>query len=66
MDLKLPELRAASSFLRQARLLVHGVGSLFFNSDNDAAARRRDIELHLADEVEFIDRLIGQAEASKH
>jgi hypothetical protein len=66
MDLKLPELRAASSFLGQARLLVNGVGSLFFNSDNDAAARMRDIELHLADEVEFVDRLIGQAEASKH
>jgi hypothetical protein len=66
MDLKLPELRAAGSFLRQARLLVNGVGSLFFSADKDAAARMRDIELRLSDEVEFVDRLITQAEASKH
>jgi hypothetical protein len=66
MDLKLPELRAACSFLRQARLLVNGVGALFFNVDKDAAARMRDIELRLSDEVEFVDRLISQAEALKH
>jgi hypothetical protein len=57
MELKLPELRAASSFLRQARLLVNVVGSLFFNADKDAAARMRDIELYLADEVEFVERV---------
>jgi hypothetical protein len=45
MDLKLPELRAAGSFLRQARLLVNGVGSLFFTADKDAVARMRDIEM---------------------
>jgi hypothetical protein len=66
MDLKLPELRAAGSFLRQARLLVNGVGSLFFSADKDAAARMRDIELRLSDELEFVDRLNTQAEASKH
>jgi hypothetical protein len=66
MDLKLPELRAASSFLRQARLLINGVGSLFFNVDKDAAARMRDIEMRLSDEVEFVDRLISAAEALKH
>jgi hypothetical protein len=66
MDLKLPELRAAGSFLRQARLLVSGVGSLFFNAGEKAtAARLNDIDIRLGDEVDHVDRLISQAEASK-
>jgi hypothetical protein len=66
MDLKLPELRAAGSFLQQARLLVSGVGSLFFNAgEKVTAARLNDIDIRLGDEVDHVDRLISQAEASK-
>jgi hypothetical protein len=66
MDLKLPELRAAGSFLRQARLLVNGVASLFSGTDKEAAVRLNDIERRLGDEVDIVDRQIAQAEASKH
>ena len=66
MDIKLPELKAAGSFLRQARLLVNGVASLFSGSDKDASVRLHDIERRLGDEVDHVDRLISQAEAQKH
>jgi hypothetical protein len=63
MDIKLPELKAAGGFLRQARLLVNGVASLF--SSSDASVRLHDIERRIGDEVDHVDRLISQAEASK-
>ena len=65
MDIKLPELKAAGSFLRQARLLVNGVASLFSGSDKDASVRLHDIERRLGDEVDAVDRLIAQAESPK-
>jgi hypothetical protein len=65
MDIKLPELKAAGSFLRQARLLVNGVASLFSGSDKDASVRLHDIERRIGDEVDAVDRLIAQAESPK-
>jgi hypothetical protein len=67
MDLKLPELRAAGSFLRQARLLVNGVSSLFYSAgEKDTAARMNDIEHRIGDEVDAVDRLLAKAENPKH
>jgi hypothetical protein len=67
MDLKLPELRAAGSFLRQARLLLNSAASLFFNAgDKNTAARLNDIEARIGDEVGAIDRLLAKAENPKH
>ena len=62
MQLTLPELNAARSFLVQARMLVQGVSSLFFNvSDTATAARLNDIVTRLADETAHVERLISNA-----
>ena len=54
-----PELIAARDFLRQADMLVDGVRSLFVNIGNSApAARLKDIEGRLQDEVQVLERLI--------
>ena len=42
MQLTLPELTAARGFLGQARMLVAGVHSLFFNIGEASTAARRD------------------------
>lgn len=60
--LTIPELNTAKSLLRQARALVAGVQSLFFNvGDAAAAARLKDIDGRLEDEVRAIERLIAAA-----
>ncbi len=57
-----PELIAARDFLRQADMLVDGVRSLFFTIGNSApAARLKDIEGRLQDEVQVVERLITKA-----
>lgn len=62
MQLTAPELIAARDFLRQADMLVDGVRSLFFNIGNSApAARLKDIEGRLQDEVQVVERLITKA-----
>ena len=62
MQLTAPELIAARDFLRQADMLVDGVRSLFFNIGNPApAARLKDIEGRLQDEVQVVERLITKA-----
>ena len=56
------ELNAARDFLRQADMLVAGVRSLFLNmGDSTAAARLKDIEGRLQDEVQALERLIAKA-----
>jgi hypothetical protein len=56
------ELTKAHHFLFEAHLLVTDVRSLFFNGDDFAtAARLKDIQDRLADEVQAIERLIEQA-----
>ena len=62
MQLTAAELVAARDFLRQADMLVDGVRSLFFNIGNSApAARLKDIEGRLQDEVHVLERLITKA-----
>ena len=54
------ELTKAHDFLFEAHMLVTDVRSLFFNSDNFAtAARLKDIQGRLADEIQALERLIG-------
>jgi hypothetical protein len=54
------ELTKAHDFLREADMLVTDVKSLFFNSDNFAAAARlKDIQGRLADEIRALERLIA-------
>lgn len=63
--LTLPELDTARSFLRQARMLVAGVRSLFFNiGDASTAARLNDIDGRLADEITAIEKLITAPKGS--
>ncbi len=65
MQLTLPELTAARGFLGQARMLVVGVHSLFFNiGEASTAARLNDIDGRLGDEVQAIDRLIAATSTS--
>jgi hypothetical protein len=50
----------AHDFLFEAHMLVTDVRSLFFNSDNFAtAARLKDIQGRLADEIQVLERLIA-------
>ena len=57
------ELTKAHDFLFEADLLVTDVKSLFFNNGNFAAAARlKDIQVRLADELRALERL---AAASK-
>ena len=52
------ELTKASDFLLEADLLVADVKSLFFNSGNFAAAARlKDIQGRLADELRAIEQM---------
>jgi hypothetical protein len=54
------ELTKAHDFLFEAHMLVTDVRSLFFNSDNFAtAARLKDIQGRLADEIQALERLIA-------
>jgi len=54
------ELSKAHDFLFEAHMLVTDVRSLFFNSDDFAiAARLKDIEGRLADELRAVERLIA-------
>ena len=54
------ELTKAHDFLFEADLLVTDVKSLFLNSDNFAtAARLKDIQGRLADEICALERLIA-------
>ena len=57
------ELAKARDFLLEADLLVADVKSLFFNSGNFAAAARlKDIQGRLADELRAIERLAAASE----
>jgi hypothetical protein len=58
MPLTIGELRAAASFLNQARVLVEGVKDMFMGRDTDSAARMGDIITRLNDEREYVERLI--------
>jgi hypothetical protein len=54
------ELTKAHDFLFEAHMLVTDVRSLFFNSDDFAAAARlKDIQGRLADEIQALGRLIA-------
>ena len=54
------ELSKAHDFLYEADLLVTDVKSLFLNSGNFAtAARLKDIQGRLADEIQAVERLIA-------
>jgi hypothetical protein len=54
------ELTKARDFLREADMLVTEVRSLFLNSDNFAtAARLKEIQARLADEIRVLERLIA-------
>ena len=62
------ELATAHDFLFEADMLVTDVRSLFFNSGDFAtAARLKDIQGRLADEVQAVERLIaGRMRGSSH
>ena len=54
------ELTKARDFLCEADMLVTDVRSLFLNSDDFAtAARLKDIQGRLADEIQALERLIA-------
>ena len=54
------ELTKAHDFLFEADLLVTDVKSLFFNDGNFAAAARlKDIQVRLADELRAVERLLA-------
>ena len=54
------ELTKAHDFLFEAHMLVTDVRSLFFNSgDFVIAARLKDIQGRLADEIQALERLIA-------
>ena len=54
------ELTKARDFLCEADMLVTEVKSLFFNTDDFAtAARLKDIQGRLADEIRAVERLIA-------
>ena len=55
----------AHGFLFEAHMLVTDVRSLFFNSDDFAtAARLKDIQGRLADEVRAVERLIAASKSA--
>ena len=66
LDIPTPsKLTKAHEFLCEAHVLVTDVRSLFFNGDDFAtAARLKDIQGRLADEVQAVERLIKQAGSS--
>jgi len=54
------ELTEARAFLCEADILVTDVRALFLNSDDFAtAARLKDIQDRLADEIQVLERLIA-------
>ena len=54
------ELTKAHDFLFEAHILVTDVRSLFFNGDDFAtAARLKDIQCRLADEIWVVERLMA-------
>jgi len=58
------ELTKAHDFLFEADMLVTDVKSLFFNSgDFAAAARLKDIQGRLADEIRAVERLIAASKS---
>ena len=58
------ELTKAHDFLYEADLLVTDVKSLFRNSDDFAtAARLKDIQARLADEIRAVERLIAASKS---
>ncbi len=58
------ELTEAHDFLFEAHMLVTDVMSLFFNSNDFAtAARLKDIQGRLADEIRALERLIAASKA---
>jgi hypothetical protein len=61
------ELTKAQHFLHEAELLVTGVKSVFRNSDDFAtAARLKDIQARLADEIRAVERLIASKPGLRH
>jgi len=61
------ELTKAHNFLYEADLLVTDVKSLFRNSgDFVIAARLKDIQGHLADELRTVERLIAASKSIFH
>ena len=59
MKLSRSELSTAYTFMRQAHALVCDVAAKFFNvGDSDTAARLKDINHRLADEIQHIDKLM--------
>ena len=66
LDIPTPsKLTEAREFLCEAHMLVTDVRSLFLNGDDFAtAARLKDIQGRLADEVQAVERLIEQAGSS--
>ena len=61
------ELTKAHDFLFEAHMLVTDVRSLFFNGDDFAtAARLKDIQGRLADEVQAVERLIAASKSVFH
>ena len=62
------ELTTAHDFLFEAHILVTDVRSLFFNrGDFATAARLKDIQARLADEVQAVERLIaGSKQGLRH
>ena len=63
LDIPTPsELTKARDFLWEADMLIADVKLLFLNGDDFAtAARLKDIQDRLADEVQAVERLIEQA-----
>ena len=61
LDIPTPsKLTKAHEFLCEAHVLVTDVRSLFFNGDDFAtAARLKDIQGRLADEIWAVERLFG-------
>ena len=61
------ELTKAHDSLFEAHMLVTDVRSLFFNGDDFAtAARLKDIQGRLADEVQAVERLIAASKSVFH
>ena len=60
------ELAKARDFLSEADALVTNVRLLFLNNDFATAARLKDIQGRLGDEIQVVERLIagGQARSS--
>ena len=61
------ELTKARDFLCEADMLVTEVKSLFFNTGDAAtAARLKDIQGRLADEIQAVERLIAASKPGLH